>query len=94
MTPERALDINARLVTSWMFRERIQDGIAPDLSDVSLNDAIEASKMVAAMGAIPNPDKPGFNTFRCFVAPTRVHLVWFWALQKRYKFETEEGSFW
>jgi hypothetical protein len=94
MTLERALDINMRLLKAWMLRERMKNGIVPDLSDVSLTDAIEASKIVAAMKPIPDPDRPGFETYTCTIEPTRVHLVWFWALQKRHEFETEEGSFW
>lgn len=91
MTPARALDINKRLVFAYMLRERICDGVVPDLSDTSLTDAIEASRMVAAMGPRPDPERPGIQIHTCHVEPTRVHRLWFWALAVTHAKEVENG---
>jgi hypothetical protein len=42
MTNDRALAINRLLVDAFMIREGLGNGTMPDLSDVSLPDAIEA----------------------------------------------------
>lgn len=87
MTPERALNINERLVAAYMIRERICEGTVPDLSDVSLTEAIEASKIVAEMGPRSDPERPDVKILTCHVEPTRVHLLWFWAMRQLHERE-------
>jgi hypothetical protein len=65
VTPERARDINARLCNAYFIVEHIMEGIMPDLSDVSLNDAREASRIMAADPGEPN-DRGG-RTITCHV---------------------------
>lgn len=89
MTPCRAIDINRRLVATYMLRERITDGVIPDLSDVSLTEAIEASKLVAAMEPQTDPERPGVKILTCHVEPTRVHVLWFWAMRLLHEREIE-----
>lgn len=86
MTPERAIDINDRLVMAYMVRERLNDNEVPDLSDVSLTEAVEASQIMAARSADPFRHR---DTFTCHVAPSRVHTLYFWAIAKRYEMEIE-----
>ena len=91
MTPTRALDINARLVAAYVVKERITDGPLPDLSDVSLTEAIEASRIVSEMTGEANPERPGFKTFYTHVAPTRVHTLWFWAMAVAHEREVDDA---
>jgi hypothetical protein len=89
MTNERAMDINGRLVLAYMVRERLGDNALPDLSDVSLTEAIEASRIAAEMGPKPDPDRPGWNIHHCHVEPTRVHHLWFWVMREACAREVE-----
>lgn len=90
MTPTRAIDINRRLVAAYMIRERIADGPIPGLSDVTMTEAVEASKIVAEMGPETDPERPGWKIHTCHIEPTLVHQLWFWALQKAHEQEIED----
>ena len=92
MTPARALDINRRLVMAYMIREHITEGIVPDLSDTSLTEAVEASRMVGEMGPTPDPERPGWKTYTNHIEPTRVHWVWFWAMAAAHEAEVENAQ--
>jgi len=78
MHPDRATDINNRLVEAWMVRERISSGALPDLSDVSMTEAIEASRIMGE--PTPNPERPGVKVYTTHVEPTRVGWLWLWAM--------------
>lgn len=89
VSPDRATDINQRLVTAWMARNQLGDAILPDLSDVSLTEAIEASRIVSERGAQPDPERPGWSVVTCRIEPTRVHETWLWAMAKWHEMEVE-----
>lgn len=77
-TTDRAGDVNARLVRSWMIREGVADGPLPSLRDVSLDEAISASKEVAARA--PERLPSGGVSIMCHVEPTRVPRLYAWAI--------------
>ena len=80
MTDERALAINRLLVDAFMVRDGLGDTRPlPDLSDVSLADAVEACEAMQdrRIGITHRPD--GSTQMLCFVAPTRVHELLEWA---------------
>ena len=74
MDAARALDINSRLCTAYFVQEGIQDGLMPSLADVSLDEAIEASRMVDEAGGQLNPD--GSTTIICHVAERAIRRVY------------------
>lgn len=79
MTPDRAFEINRMIVRAYMVREGLSDdAMPPDLSGVSLAEAIEASKIVAATP--PMPLKGGGYTMPCHVEPTRIGPLYAWAI--------------
>lgn len=89
MNPDRAIEINERLVMAYMVREKLSDRPLPDLTDVSLTEAIEASKIIEGMEPREDPDHPGHKIYSCHVEPTRVHQLWFWATAKRHEIDIE-----
>ena len=79
MTNLRAYDINNRLVAAYMVREGLTDKPLPVLADVTLTDAIEASRIMAGdAGSVRQPD--GGTEFVCVVAPSRVPGLLAWAI--------------
>lgn len=56
MTPARAHDINARLCRAYFVLHGLSDTPMPDLSDVSLNDAREATWIVQDEQVMRNAD--------------------------------------
>lgn len=80
MTPERAFDINALLVQAYMARDGLGIGV-PDLSGVSLDDAIRAAGIVAATPPSRSPD--GGQTLTCHVEPARIPRLYVWAINHR-----------
>lgn len=78
MRLERALEINRLIVDAWMVREGLLDKLIPDLSGVSLADAIEASQIVAATPAAPR--EGGGYILTCYVEVTRIPQLYAWAI--------------
>ena len=78
MTPERALEINTLVVGAWLSREGLSNGKLPDLSGITLGEAISASEAVAAMPPVRNPD--GSTTMTCHVATPRIPALYGWAV--------------
>lgn len=62
MTPERALDINGRLVLAYMHQQNITDAL-PDLDDVTPAEALEAARI-----AIDTPGRKNAN------GTTSIHM--------------------
>jgi hypothetical protein len=80
MTSERAFEINSHLVKAWMIRECAPDEQVPDLSSVSLTEAIEASRIVSETPPVPRED--GGMTLTCYVESSRIPRLYVWALNK------------
>ncbi len=74
----RAFEINSLMVGAWMVREGLSDKPLPDLSGVSLNEAIEASKIVSATPPVRNQD--GSSTLTCHVELSRIPSLYAWAV--------------
>jgi hypothetical protein len=83
MTDDRALMINRLLVDAFMVRDGLMDGAVPDLSGVSVADAVEACEAMQdrRIGITRRAD--GSTQMLCFVAPTRVHELLEWVAFRR-----------
>lgn len=82
MPEARAFEINGLLVAAWMIQNGVSDGKElPDLSGISLNDAIEATRIVAATP--PKPNAQGGHTHTCHVAESRIPLLFAWAISAK-----------
>ena len=77
-TTARAFEINKRVVEAWLVREGLSDKLVPDLSDVSLDECIQASEIVRCTPAQANGD--GIAKIVCFVEPTRIPQLYAWAI--------------
>lgn len=77
----RARDINARLCTAYFVAEGIMDRPMPDLSDVSLAEALEASRSVAGDIGEVRPD--GTTVFTCHVSERAIPCVLAAAIKAR-----------
>jgi hypothetical protein len=91
MATARAVDINDRLVRAHMVRDGLSDRPMPDLSDVSLRDAIEASIIAASLPPARTPDGRG-TIHTCHVEPTRVVHLLAWALRPPLPHQTRETA--
>jgi hypothetical protein len=70
MSAQRALDINRRLCQAYFVQQGIQGGPMPSLADVSLEEAVLASRMVEEAGGLLNAD--GSQTYTCHVAQDAI----------------------
>lgn len=78
MALDRAFEINSMVVGAWMVRSGFSDDAVPDLSQVTLAEAIQASGIVAA--APPTPRPQGGVTLTCHVEPSRIPHLYAWAI--------------
>jgi hypothetical protein len=78
MTHDRAFEINALIVGARMVRERLSNAPIPDLTGVSLADAIAASAIVEATPGQRQPD--GSTRLTCHVDVSRVPRLYAWAV--------------
>lgn len=85
MNCARATHINDILVMAWMYRNKIGGALLPDPAGVSLTEAIEATRIVAARPPKRDPDRPGVSVMTCHLAPSRVQETWFWVVQAAYE---------
>ncbi|CAH2606488.1 conserved protein of unknown function (plasmid) [Rhodovastum atsumiense] len=81
MTTDRAREINDALVTAWMVREQITCGPVPDLSGISLADAMEATEIVAALPGERQPD--GSTILKCHIEEKALAGLLAWTLMTR-----------
>lgn len=82
MSEARAFEINELLVAAWMIQNSYSDSKElPDLSGISLNEAVEASRIVAA--APPKPNAQGGHTHTCHVAESRIPQLYAWAISAK-----------
>lgn len=81
MDTAKAFEINSLIVRAWMVREQLSAGPVPDLCGVSLSDAIEASRIVAATP--PERNASGGHTLTCHVEPMRIPRLYAWAITAR-----------
>lgn len=70
MTRERALDINSKLCAGYFFLNGLGDYTLPDISDVSLKDAIAATEIVSADPVIKH--NKGSKTITASIALEKV----------------------
>ena len=79
LTPEQAREVNALTVEAWTVQQGLSDGPAPSLRGVSLDEALEASRMMAGgLGRTQRPD--GGTSFQCHVDETRIPRLYAWAI--------------
>lgn len=78
MSRDRAFEINGLVVQAWLVREGLSDKDVPDLSSVSLVEAITASRIVAETPG--ERLENGSTRLTCHVDPTRIPQLYSWAI--------------
>ena len=81
MSPERAHEINGWMVSAFMIREGIMEAEIPDLREITLANAIEATQIVMAAGPTRHAD--GTQTVHCVVDIAKIPRLFAWAIVAR-----------
>lgn len=74
MSMERAEEINDRLCNAYFILSGIKGTLdeLPNLDDVSLNEAREATRIIRERGGVPVPGNPGALRFTSVIEPTTL----------------------